>query len=218
MTHIRVVGVIAALALLVTAFVGVASASAFTQFRSEASETTLDGEMVEGSTSPAVFETDAGNISCASGTAMATMTGTSATQVETSLPGSTNSGISYGNCTFLGFINVAVNMHNCQYNFHINGEVDIAPAGCGPIEFTAVSCTVSVPSQTALGSVTYENMGTKASRDITINPNISSITYSTSSGCFNGAHSNLTNGVYKGGKFTVKGTHPAGTQVGVWVE
>jgi hypothetical protein len=218
MTHLRVVGVIAALALLVTAFVGVSSAAAFTQFRSEASETTLDGEMVEGSTSPAVFKTDAGTISCANGSAMATMTGTSATQVETSLPGSSNSGVSYGNCTFLGFINVAVNMHNCQYNFHINGEVDITPAGCGPIEFTALSCTVSVPSQTGLTSVTYQTMGTKASRDLTINPELTNITYSTSSGCFEGPTSNVPGGVYEGGKFTVKGTHPAATQVGVFVE
>jgi hypothetical protein len=218
MNHARVVGLLAALALLVTAFVGVSSASAFTQFRSEAAETTLDGEMVEGSTSPAIFETDAGKISCTSGSAMATMTGTSATQVETSLPGSFESGVSYGNCTFLGFINVAVNMHNCQYNFHINGEVDITPTGCGPIEFTAAGCTVSVPSQTGLTSVSYENMGTKAARDITINPNISNITYSTNSGCFKGPTSNVTGGVYKGGKFTVKGTHPAATQVGVFVE
>ena len=218
MAHVRVVGLIAALVLAVTAFVGVSSAAAFTQFRSEASETTLDAEMVEGSTSPATFKTDAGTITCETGAGMATMTGTSATQIETSIPGSTNSGISYGSCTFLGFINVAVNMHNCQYNFHINGEVDITPTGCGPIEFTALSCTVSVPSQTGLKSVEYAEMGTKKERDVTIIPNITGITYSTTAGCPNGAHAGLTNGSYKGGKFTVKGTHPAGTQVGVWVE
>jgi hypothetical protein len=214
MKYARVVGLIAALALAVTAFVGVSSAAAFTQFRSEASETTLDGEMVE----PAVFETDAGPISCETGSAMATMVGTSATEIETSLPGSTSSGVSYGNCTFFGFINVAVNMRNCQYNFHINGEVDITPVGCGPIEFSAGSCTVSIPSQSGLKSVTYENMGTKKERDVTVIPNIKNIKYSTTSFCPNGAHSNLTNGVYHGGKFTVRGTHPAGTQVGVWVE
>lgn len=217
MNHIRVVGVIAALALMVTAFVGVSSAAAFTQFRSEASETTLDGEMVEGSTNPAAFETAAGTIKCETGSAMATMTGTSATQIETSLPGSTASGVSYGNCTFLGFINAAVEMKNCQYNFHINGEVDITPSGCGPIEFTAFTCTVKVGSQTGLKSVTYENMGTKATRDVTIIPNITGITYTTSSGCPGGAVTK-SDGKYHGGKFTVKGTHPAGTQVGVWVE
>jgi hypothetical protein len=218
MKYLRVVGLIAALALSVTAFVGVSSAAAFTQFRSEAAETTLDGEMVEGAASPAVFTTNAGAISCTSGTAMATMTGTSATAIETSLTGSTNSGVSYGGCTFLGFIGAEVKMHNCQYNFHINGEVDITPSGCGPIEFTALSCTVTVPSQIGLKSVTYENMGTKAARDVTVIPSLTAITYSTSAGCPNGAHSGLTNGTYKGGKFTVKGTHPAGTQVGVWVE
>jgi hypothetical protein len=225
MKYARVVALIAVLALAVTAFVGVSSAAAFTQFRSEAAETTLDGEMVEGTANPAVFTTDAGAISCTSGTAMATMTGTSATAIETSLPGSTGSGISYGGCTFLGFIGVKVEMNKCQYNFHINGEVDITPSPsstCGtpepPIKFTALSCTVSVASQPGLKSVTYENMGTKAARDVTIIPNLTGITYSTSAGCPNGAHTGLTDGTYKGGKFTVKGTHPAGTQVGVWVE
>jgi hypothetical protein len=214
MHHARVVGLIAALALAVFAFAGVSSAAAFTQFRSESTETTLDGEMVE----PAVFETDAGPISCETGSAMATMVGTSATEIETSLPGSTSSGISYGKCTFLTFIGVSVNMSNCQYNFHINGEVDITPTGCGPIEFTALGCKVTIPSQSGLKSVTYENMGTKKERDVTVIPNVHGIKYSTSSNCPNGAHTNLTNGVYHGSKFTVKGTHPAGTQVGVWVE
>lgn len=217
MHHARVVGVIAALALLVTAFVGVSSAAAFTQFRSEASETTLDGEMVEGSSNPATFKTAAGTIKCETGSAMATVAGTSATQIETSVPGSTASGVSYGNCTFLGFINAKVEMKTCQYNFHINGEVDITPTGCGPIEFTAVTCTVKVGAQSGLKSVTYENMGTKATRDVTIIPNVTGITYTTSSGCPNGAETR-SDGSYSGGKFTVKGTHPAGTQVGVWVE
>jgi hypothetical protein len=221
MAHSRVVMVIAALALLVTAFVGVSSASAFTQFRSEASETTLDAEMVEGSSNPAVFTTSAGSISCKAGSGMATMTGTSATQIQTSLPGSSNSGMSYSECTFLGFINVAVNMRTCQYNFHINGEVDVVPglpSGCGPIEFSAAGCVVTVGAQSGLKSVTYENMGTKAARDVTILPNLTGITYSTNASCPGGAHTGSTNGTYKGGKFTVKGTHPAGTQVGVWVE
>ena len=217
MNHLRVVGVIAALALMVTAFVGVSSAAAFTQFRSEASETTLDGEMVEGSSNPAAFKTAAGTIKCTTGSAMATMAGTSATQIETSIPGSTSSGVSYGSCTFLGFIGAEVAMKTCQYNFHINGEVDITPSGCGPIEFTALTCTVKVGAQTGLKSVNYENMGTKTTRDVTIIPNIHGITYTTSSGCPNGAETR-SDGEYSGGKFTVKGTHPAGTQVGVWVE
>ncbi len=217
MKYLRVVGLIAALALAVTAFVGVSSAAAFTQFRSEASETTLDGELVEGSTSPATFKTDAGTIRCTSGSAMATMTGTSATAIETSLPGSSASGVSYGGCTFLEFFGVSVSMNTCQYNFHINGEVDITPAGCA-IEFNALGCTVTVPAQTSLNSVAFENMGTKSTRDVTIIPSITGIRYSTSSSCPNGAHTGLTNGSYSGGKFTVKGTHPAGTQVPVWVE
>jgi hypothetical protein len=223
MYHARVVGLVAALALSVAMLAGVSSASAaLTAFHSETTETTLDGEMVEGATNPAVFETAAGTISCASGSAMATMTGTTATQIETSLPSGTASGIAYENCTFLGFINVNVNMGTCQYNFHINGEVDITPSepspGCGPIRFEAAGCVVSVGSQPGLTSVSYANMGTKKERDVTILPNITNIKYSTGKGCLNGAHEGLTGGKYHGGTFTVKGTHPAGTQVGVWVE
>jgi hypothetical protein len=219
MNHVKVVALIAALALSVTALIGVSSASAaLTAFHGESAETTLDGELVNGAESPAVFETKAGTINCETGSAMATMTGTSATQIETSLPGGTASGISYSNCTFLGFINVVVNMGNCQYNFHINGEVDITPSGCGPIKFEAAGCVVSVPSQTGLTSVGYETMGTKKERDVTIIPNITNIKYSTSKKCLNGEAEGLSGGKYHGGTFTVKGTHPAGTSVPVWVE
>ncbi|MGN6253925.1 MAG: hypothetical protein ACTHO8_02950 [Solirubrobacterales bacterium] len=218
MKSAKILGLAVVAALAATAIVGASSASAaFTKFNCavKAGETcTLDGEMINGTKSPATFETEEGPITCTAGTAHAVMTGPEATAVETSPETGKESGVSYSGCTFLGFINVTVNMHNCEYNFHIGGTIDITPNACGPIDFTAGNCTVTVPSQSGLSSVTYENVSTKPT-DIRIIPNITGITYTGSSGC--AKPGTFTNGKYHGGTFTVRGTHPNGTFVNVSV-
>lgn len=205
MRYVKALGLAAALALALMAFVGAGSASAFTSAHCGSKgvviteKCTLDAE----STEAATFTTTAGTISCATTTAMASIKGT-VTEIETE-------SIAYDNCTFLGIFGVTVNMGTCQYNFHISGTVDITPAGCS-ITFSAVGCTVTVKSQNGLTAVGYENMAGPP-KDVTILPNVTNIVYSTSSSCPGGAHTNETGGKYQKGKTTVRGTFPVGTFV-----
>lgn len=182
----------AAAALAITAFVGVASASAFTNFNAESVPATVSGEQSEAST----FTTSAGTISCTGGKFMGVATSTPTSTVTTDL--------SYSGCTFLGFINVEVKPNKCHYTFLATGTANVSGCEGTSIEFEAAGCLVKVGEQTGLTSIGYANAGEGAKRTVIVTPAVTNIKYTTSASCPGGAQSNST-GKYEKGKTTVKG-------------
>ena len=201
---IKLFGVSALSALALMVVVGVASASAFTNFNAETVPVKIKGTQTE----TAKFTTSAGTISCTNGTFEGEQTVTPSPTVTTSL--------SYSGCTFLGFIGVTVKPNECKYTFHASGTADVVCPTGKSIEFEAAGCNVKVGSQTGLTSIGYANAGTGSGRTVTVSPNVTNITYTTNSSCPGGAGTKST-GKYENGKTTVKGTNSKGGADGVFV-
>jgi hypothetical protein len=149
----------------------------------------------------------------------------------------------YDNCTVFGLSGSTVNMNGCHYRFHTgtkvvtetktdyNATVDVVCPGpeAGPIIVTAkvgttVKCTVTIPAQSGLEGVSFENEGEGAGRAVVVNSNVTGIEYTQHEGsgfgrCSNANHTGEGNGNGKyTGSVTVGGENAAGEPVGVWVE
>ena len=93
---------------------------------------------------------------------------------------------SYSGCLFAG-VSAEVITNGCTYKLFPGGTADVVcPAGK---EITVVSppagtvkCTVHVPAQTGLKSVTYTNLGSSPTQEVTIAVNLSGIKYSETEG------------------------------------
>lgn len=97
----------------------------------------------------------------------------------------------YANCQS-GGNPATIHLNGCHYEFHAgtydkandvsHGTVDIECPGGGPIQVTSEGCTVDIPAQTALSTVTFENKkgeeGTATPNDwVTADVNVTDITY-----------------------------------------
>jgi hypothetical protein len=183
-----------------------ASAAQAVEFHSEIENTTLTASTEAGSNS--VFDAAGASISCAS----ATFTGTQAAKTSATVTVTP----AYTSCTFLGVLNVPVEMHGCQYRFHAGGEVDVVGAPCNGITFEAVGCKVEVKEQTGLKEATYTNLGSGTTREVTVTPHVTGITYTSSGLC--PKNGTFSDGNYTSGNAVVKGESSKGVQAGVWVE
>jgi hypothetical protein len=191
----------------VMAMAAFASSAYAAEFHSEATHTEIKGEQEETD----VFTTNAGTVKCTTATYVGTTSAATTSEI-TVTP-------TYSNCTAFGFVNTPIDTNNCHYTFTSNPTVPpvlhiLCPTA--PITVTAFNCWVTVGSQTVNSGIEYTNKGAGTTRDVTVDVNISGLTYTQHSksfpGCTNGT---FTNGTYVG-KATVKGTNTAGTQVGVW--
>ena len=164
-----------------------------------------------------VFTTDAGTVRCNTATYSGTINEADTATNEVSVTPA------YSNCKAFGFINVPIHVNGCQYKFtaitkegsNYEGKVDIVCPG-NPISITAPGCEVTVGSQNALGSITYTNVGSGTTREVTVDVNISGIHYyqhDTGITCTTGTK---TNGLYVGSGL-VTGRNAAGTHVGLFV-
>ncbi len=208
---IRKLKVLGVTLVALAAFGAIASGAqaATAAFSSTAESTTLAGSASETSK----FTTTAGTIECSEASFGGTATGKKLTKVPIT-------SVSYGGCKFLGFINVAVEMRGCHYEFtagtltssgHSTGTAAVVGSNCNtePIRFAAGSlCTVTVGAtgNSALTSINYENSGTK---NIKVIPNVGNITYSQS-GSFCSTATDAT-GVYEKGATVVKGNSEGAT-------
>jgi len=145
-----------------------ASAEAF-KFKAEKTPTTLVGKQHG---APDIFTVDTQSVSCNEATYTGTVTGTEVTEL-TVTP-------TYSECIAFGLFNIPIDTNGCQYKSTVDtkvgasfeGKVDIVcPAG-QVIKITAPGCTVTVGSQNGLGSITYTNVGSGATREITMDVNI----------------------------------------------
>jgi hypothetical protein len=139
-----------------------------------------------------------GTISCAA----ATLTGTAffggpSTTLEV-IP-------AYSNCVFLGISGIVLNTNECKYKFNeptgttpsFTGSVDVVCPTEKAISFTAGTCTVTIPSQSARKTVKYTDQTNGMEEWITMSVNMIGMEYTASALCPSepGTH---TNGEYQG--------------------
>ena len=206
--NLKVLG-LALVAVLALNAVAVSSASA-TEFESAAGTTSAKGSQSENGK----FKTKNGTIECTSGTFRGMPPEGKFTVIQTSDSTATNGpekekkGIEYGGCKFLGFINVAVNTTGCQYEFKASGKVSVICSAGNTINFEAGNCRTKVGGGAAnenLNSVTYAN----GSGEVTVTPNVKSITYTAEKVKEGGGNCPTFEGTAADGEYT-KGKTPVG--------
>jgi hypothetical protein len=186
------------------AMTAMAASAQAVEFHAASAPVTITGNQEEAHK----FTANAGTISCNT----ATFHGE---QAETTSPTLTISA-AYSNCTFLGVVGVPVNMNGCDYVFHASGTVDVVCPTGSKITFEALSCQVSIGSQSGLSKVIYTNLGAEGSKDVTVTPEVSGITYTQSALC-PGGPGTFTNGKYGPGATTVVAEDEFGGHVDSWV-
>ena len=196
-------------ASLMSAFIAAASSASAAEFHSEAEKTTFTGV----SEAATVIDWAGATISCPS----ATYEGTGTTKTSPTLTTTANYNPGGAKCTFLIF-GVTLNMNGCDYVFHANGEVDVAGGeACHGITFEGAGCKLIIPAQTGLNGVTYTNVGSGATREITVTPSITGIKYTATGLC--PKTGTFTDGSITSGPFLLKGeVTGTTTQVGIWVQ
>jgi hypothetical protein len=174
MRSMKKFGVLAVVAFALCA-IGAANASAAT-FTASAT-----GSLSGKATATQVFTTSAGEVKCSNAATSGTIASTASTEQHVT--------VVYGSCTAFGF---PVHISPATYLFTADGTVHIK--NTITLEVTVPflpDCHITVGSQT-VGSVVYANL---AGGKMSITPNITGITYTTTGGsCGSGGN----NGTYKG--------------------
>lgn len=163
-----------AAAFLTMLIAGSASAA---QFRAPSYPTSLSGEAV--SSPSAELKTASGTIKCTSGNISGTLSGPSSAITVTP---------TYSGCKAFG-TSATATTNSCRYVLHSSnethpytGSLDIACTKEGDaIEFrsTGLNCTVKIPAQSSLSTVTFENAA-----GVKVNSVLSNLKYSeVGSGC-----------------------------------
>jgi len=156
------------------------------ELTSESSPVTLTGKQVGAGD---VSSFTAGTVKCKEINYTATTsTPTTTVSVTPSFPAKTVGGEQ--NCTSFGFPG-EVDTNGCTYLFHIGtataGTMDVVCSAGKEITVTSSSggtskCVVHVPAQTGLGTITYKNVGTLATKEVELEVALSSIKYSHTEG------------------------------------
>jgi hypothetical protein len=203
---LKTLGVAFAAVMAMAIFAGPASAT-LALFHSEVEHSEIKGAQEEQD----VFTVNAGTVKCST----ASYQGTSSVATPTEITVTP----AYSNCTAFGFVNTTIHTNECHYTFTSHPTTPpvlhiLCPKE--PITVTAFNCWITVPSQTVNSGVTYTNLGTGSSREVTVDVKLSALTYTQHSKSFPGC----TNGTFSNGTYVglakVKATNTAGTQVGIW--
>jgi hypothetical protein len=205
MTRILKLIGLAGMAMLAMTAIAATSAQAV-EFHAAAAPATITGEQEEAHK----FTFNWGTLSCNT----ATFHGE---QVALTAETLTISG-QYSNCTFLGVTGVPFPMHGCDFVFHAGGTLDIVCPQGEAWTFEASGCKMSIGSQSGLSEVVFTNLGEEGSKDVTLTPNVSGITYTQTGILCPGGQGTFSNGQYGPGATTVVGEDEIGEHVDVWVE
>jgi hypothetical protein len=102
---------------------------------------------------------------------------------------------------------VTIKQNGCEHIMTVSnagppyvGKFGIKCPSGAPYQFTAGTCTISIPAQTALTGITYENTGSGKTRAVVVNLNVSGLKHSIS--CLGGM--TFENGTLTG-SFVLKG-------------
>jgi hypothetical protein len=180
-------------------------------FEAESYPATLTGSQV----GTQKFGVESGNIECGTASFSATL----AEGVETF-----ETSPSYGSCSFT-LAAVTPDVNGCKYKFaptsnleadKYKGTVDIVCPSEKSIALTsACGCTVTIGSQSALGTVEYvDTTAASPKKDVDVKLSISGLKYTESSGCKHPG--TRSTGTYSG-EMTVKADTGGGSAQGVWV-
>jgi hypothetical protein len=170
-----------------------------------------------------VFKTTAGNVSCkiATGTTES-ISGSETSQLEMEP--------TFSECTGMGFP-TTVDVNGCRLTWHIGiffsttGTVDVQCAVGTEMTFTAISagtkkCTIHVPPQAGLSTVTYKNLGAGATQEVQAEMNLKEVKYSHTAGTGLGS---CTTGSAATGELawtvllTAENPSPPNSHIGFWV-
>src|ERR1700755_738377 len=166
------------------------------------------------------FKVDGGTVECET----ATYTGTATSGATTITVSPT-----YGGCKFTGLA-TTIDTTGCSYVFHVpataggtTGTVDVSCTAGNEITATVLPgatprCIIHITTQSGLGTVTYKNIGSGTTAEVTVSVNISSIKYSQTAGTGVGACAtadSTTNGVYEGAATVTGETDGGSTHVGI---
>ena len=135
--------------------------------------------------------------------------------------------LNYTECFVNGSGKVTVDMNGCKYNFTASGTVTVT--GCNekegkklPIELTIpeIGCTYFIPEQGPLTGVTYHNIGTSPTRQITVSVNTTVPTVTGVGGSCPVKVSQTLTGTYTTGNTIVTGEtdNAEAKQVDTWWE
>ena len=172
--NIKILGVAFVAMLAMSAVIAsAASATGFT-LRSETVPTQLTGKQHAGND---VFTTHAGKVECTEATYLGEQTVTPTNEVSVTP--------TYSGCTAFGFANTPIDVNGCSYKFttvtkegaNFEGAADVVCPANKVIEVTAFGCTVTVGTQAGLGKVTFTNIGTTTTREVTVDVNLTGIKY-----------------------------------------
>ena len=214
--NLKVFGLTLVAALALSAFVASAASATAFSFKSNTDNPTLTGK--QHGTNVDVFTTDSGTVRCSEATYVGSQAGTSASSVEVAP--------TYSGCKLLFFINVTIDPNGCKYRFNtvtkeganFEGNTDIVcPAGKA-IEVTAPGCTITYPAQNGLTKVTFTNLGTGHTQEVTVDVGITTgIQYEEHGGtCEN--ETGLTNNGSLTGPSLFTAENATKEHIGIWVE
>ena len=200
--NLKVLGLALVAVFVMSAFA--TSAASADSLTSESSPVTLTGKQVS---SGDVFTLTIGTAKCKEIRYTATMsTPTTTFSLTPSFPVKTTGGEQ--NCSTFGFPG-EIHTNGCTYLFHIGaattGTLDIVCPEGKEVTITAgtagtTKCTMHVPAQSSLATVTYKNVGSLTTREIELEFNITNIKYSHTEGTGLGkcATGSATTGSYVG--------------------
>ncbi len=198
MRRIRIIAPAAVFAFVVVGVIAAATAMA-SEFRAEEYSATLGKELSAEElpkTSSAVLVTDGGTTSCKAVNYVGTLS-ESATSASVEPR--------YSGCKLFGLFKATVDANSCKYVFHstneeapLVGSLDVSCNNGDAIEFTTTvtSCVVSIPAQSGLNGVKYENTGSNRAREVRILPNVEGLKYTESASC--SSPGTRSTGVFKG--------------------
>lgn len=180
---------------------------------SEATPTILSGKK---SGEKETFGTAVGSSSCKGATYLGEMVGTEVAELSLTP--------TYSECNIVG-VAATFDVNGCSYNFepvaksNFEASVDlVCPAG-KQMEITSTPCKITIPPQEDLQTVTFANVGSGATRELSVSLNLANIAYEEHKSGILPCTSTVpkTNGTYKG-SILITGATGGGSHRGIWIE
>jgi hypothetical protein len=209
--NLRAFGLSLVAALAIGA-VGASAASATPQFHFESEHTILTGQQ----TTVNALAFHAGVVRCG----VVQFAGTSGVFTTTTMTLTPT----FDNCLLDEEEEVTFTNNGCSFLFHVGantehltGTMSIECPANQLIEIHAPECTITVPPQGGLGSVTFTNEGAEMTRSLIFDLGIAGLDYvEHGAGCATETET-TNNGTYTG-KVTITGENTMGAHRGVWVQ
>jgi hypothetical protein len=209
--NLKVLG-LTVVAVLAVGAVAASAASATPQFHFESEHTILTGTQITGNE----LTFDVGKIKCG----VVKFDGTSAVTTTTTVTLTPT----IENCLLDNEVEATFTHNGCNFVFHLGANTEHLTGTFGiecpeneVIEIDAPECTITIPPQGNLNSVTFTNEGEETTRSVVFDLNIGEIHYVEHGALCENETETTGNGTYKG-KITVTGENTMQQHRGIWIE